>query len=661
VHNRRGIQIGLVLLLAIVVVGGVVLWRNQHTSSQARATAINAELLAKLQQKPNTTIDVSHLASGVIPPTNHWFSGLALNKEPKVVFPLPLSFKPRGTGFDFGKPQVNVTANTIAGGYNPAVAVSLSASKYQVSRYDSLSVSLRYSAEDGSELGTLTIAEGSPFVSYQAKSAQSVQLNGFAKAGDNVYSTTIGGVKYGLAVSNGATVSSSKLQLPAKASAVWYAVADGMTVADMANYATSPLQSVDSTYGVGSNVTTDLHYKTDAGRTIYAALPEQNITGSNKLAGSYQTIYGKLQLYSGNTFSFTTPKVMPTTTLSADKLSSADKASLSTAVQMDTITTNLTKTDSYYGGKELYRAANLYALAKELGQDKQADTLKSAIETDFAQWFDPDGYQVRDGRYFYYDTTTKGLVGSIASYGSEQFNDHHFHYGYFLYAMAVMAKYDHGFAEKYKDFTQLLADDIAAPTESAYFPKQRAFDPYFGHSWASGYGQFDDGNNQESTSEAINAWNGLGAWAAAMGDTQTSDQATWQLSREFATADAQWTTPDLASFKGFNHPTIGINWGGKRDYSTFFSAEPAAIFGIQLIPMNPAMTALSRHGDRIASNLSATLPTGDYNQQFGDYLLMYRAIIDKPGALADMQQLTTKSIDDANSKAYVLAWILTRK
>ena len=39
------------------------------------------------------------------------------------------------------------------------------------------------------------------------------------------------------------------------------------------------------------------------------------------------------------------------------------------------------------------------------------------------------------------------------------------------------------------------------------------FDPYRGHSWASGPSPFASGNNQESSSEAVAAWNGLALWA----------------------------------------------------------------------------------------------------------------------------------------------------
>ncbi len=630
----------------------------QKNPTTSVAVQIDSSLLASLPKHTNSTIDLAHVAKGLVPPTNHWFSGIALNKDPKAVFPLPLSFKPSGSNFSFGLPIVTATTNTITGGYNPAVVSGLDADRYLVSRYDSLSVTLQYQ-KAGADVGKLTVAEGTPFLSYEADRPQKLALPGFTAQSGGVYVKTIAKQQYAF-VAPKVAYDGGSLQLQKGSNIVLYAVATGTTAADMASYA-QPLTSVDVSYADGSAIKTQLRYNTKGGNGLYVALPGQNVTAA-KAAGTYETIYGTLQLYKSAAISFSTPKIAPSDTLPLTRLTQSDKDTLKAQLVSDVANTNLQKTDSYFGGKELYRAANLYALANQLGQKDQAKTLRSALETDLSQWFDAKGSSVRDNRYFAYDTTAKGLVGVEASFGADQFNDHHFHYGYFLYTMAIMAHYDQSFANKYEPFVRLLAYDIAAPTSSASFPKLRVFDPYFGHSWASGYGQFDDGNNQESSSEAVNAWNGLALWAQARGDTALSAQASWQLSREFASAGQQWTAIDTSSnaFKGFNHQTVGINWGGKRDYATFFSAEPAAIFGIQLIPMNPAMSSVATQANRITSNLSTTVPDGNYDRQFGDYLLMYRALRDKSGALADAQKLADTHIDDANSRTYLLAWILSR-
>jgi endoglucanase Acf2 len=116
-------------------------------------------------------------------------------------------------------------------------------------------------------------------------------------------------------------------------------------------------------------------------------------------------------------------------------------------------------------------------------------------------------------------------------------------------------------------------------------------------------------------------------------------------------------------YSGFGHKVTSINWGGKRDYATWFSPATAAILGIQLIPMSPVSTYLGGDSDRIRANVSEAAG-GKFDQQFGDYLLMYSALAgesDRTAALSTAQSLDAKWIDDGNSRSYLLAWLMTPK
>ena len=172
----------------------------------------------------------------------------------------------------------------------------------------------------------------------------------------------------------------------------------------------------------------------------------------------------------------------------------------------------------------------------------------------------------------------------------------------------------------------LLAADLATSGPSTLFPQRRTFDPYTGHSWASGFSPFADGNNQESSSEAVNAWNGLALWADATGNAALQTEARWMLSSEIASARCRLGRQrPLASFTGFQHEIVSINWGGKRDYATWFSPDPNAMLGIQLIPMSPVSTYLAGDPARIRATSRRRSPHG-FDVQFGDYLLMYSAL-----------------------------------
>jgi len=103
------------------------------------------------------------------------------------------------------------------------------------------------------------------------------------------------------------------------------------------------------------------------------------------------------------------------------------------------------------------------------------------------------------------------LVGFDSSYGSEQFNDHHFHYGYFTFASALLGMYDPTFLNttNYGAIAKLVAKEYANwDRTDQNFPFLRTFDIWAGHSDAGGFSS-PGGNNQESSSEAMQSWGGL--------------------------------------------------------------------------------------------------------------------------------------------------------
>ena len=629
-------------------------------SAALKASETLDAAVGSVPQRSVAATPTARLAKGVIPPTNHWFSGLVFGAAPQPVYPLPLSFNLTGTGFAFGTPKVVGAANTVIGAFNPAVTIDAAAKSFEVTRYDDASVTLAALAADGSKLGTVTIAEGSPVVTFTAARAGTVQLSGsFTSVRSHLYSTSAGGSNYGLKTSG--SVSGATLHLTSGQTAEWFAVPDGSSVAGLASHV-SALHSVSLAYSVArSKVSTTLTYHS-AGDSLVAALPQQKtrLTSGACALGGYPSVYGTLSLCAGPKLGWTAPRVAASNTLDASKLTVADKSELRSQLGKDVAATPVLPTDSYYGGKALYRLANLLTVAHEIGDTARATSIQKTLDAALVKWTTPNGCASRAGECFVYDAAVKGVVGLDASFGSDQFNDHHFHYGYFLYAASVASKYDPSLVSTIKPVINLLAADIASPAATKDFPARRVFDAYAGHSWASGYSPFADGNNQESSSEAVDAWNGLALWSSVTKNGELTTEADWMLSAEAATARADWTNASVGN--GYQHGVVGINWGDKRDYATWFSADPSAKLGIQLIPMSPASGYLAGDPARIRKNLAEAAPNG-YDVSLGDYLLMYSAL---EGSAAATKALTTartlpdKYIDDADSRTYLLAWIMTR-
>ena len=163
----------------------------------------------------------------------------------------------------------------------------------------------------------------------------------------------------------------------------------------------------------------------------------------------------------------------------------------------------------------------------------------------------------------------------------------------------------------------------------------------------------------------MNAWNGLALWATVSENNALKKEASWMLASEAASARSYWTDFDTSDpvYSNYTHSVVALNWGGKRDYSTWFSADANAKLGIQLIPMSPASEYLGGDAKRIARSVTEAT-AGDYGKPFGDYLLMYSALgggDQANAAVTAARDLPAKFIDDGNSRSYLLAWIMTRR
>jgi endoglucanase Acf2 len=267
-----------------------------------------------------------------------------------------------------------------------------------------------------------------------------------------------------------------------------------------------------------------------------------------------------------------------------------------------------------------------------------------------------------NGEYFYYDTKVKGVAATTAAFGSEDFNDHHFHYGYFIYAASILGRYDPQFLRDHTDDINLLVADIASYSKSNRFPVRRNYDPFAGHAWAAGLAPFADGNNQESSSEAMNAWNAIALWGDLIGNTTLTNEGKWMLANEAAAARRIWRSSpaNLSGASTFTSPLTSLNFGGKRTYSTFFSDEPNAKLGIQLMPMTPYMHTLPDDAADIQNLVKSVIKDDNFNVTLGDCILMYSSLQDPEHALQLLSKQQDNFIDDGNSRTYLSAFIYTQ-
>jgi endo-1,3(4)-beta-glucanase len=675
------------------------------TAESGRSVLPDSEVRPYLDELPRQSLSsatMPRLAPDLVPPTNRWFSGLVFGEESLPVFPLPLSFRLDEAGFTFGMPTIESRPGLVIGAMTEHVSVSTEAASVLVTRYDEVSVTTSLlgaageapdeSAEDSSDdsaadaaaaaFAEVTIARGSPVVSYRALAEHELTLSAPvapADGLDGVWAVTVGEREYGLVAPEAALGDDGRtMTLPQGASANWVAVPEGASLAEVAPFAASPLLGVEVRYRMeGDRASTTLRYVTgDESPTLIGSLPHHRAGESEGDAaeecalGTAATTYGELSVCGAHELAFTVAAVAPQSAadlvaLDLSGFDDADRQELVESVRLEAGSLPDLAADTYFGGKGLARIATLLALARELQQPEIAATLQSRLVEELRTWIEPAGCEERDDRCFVYDPELRGIVGLVPSFGSEDFNDHHFHYGSFLFAASVAALGDEELVEEFRPMMSLLAADVAS-SGGELFPTRRAFDPYSGHSWASGTSPFGDGNNQESSSEAVAAHHAVTLWGAVSQDTDLEMEGRWMLALESLAARSYWTDFDTeeAPYVGFDQGVVGIVWDGKRDYATWFSPEPAAILGIQLLPMRPGTQgSLGDDEQRILANI-AEATVGGPAPQFADYLLMYQALAGPEQAqlaLDAARDLPTSSIDDGNSRSYLLAWIMVQR
>ena len=628
-----------------------------------------SDAIAQLPQESVAPLPTMRLAEGLIPPTNRWFSGLVFGDAPQPVFPLPLAFTLTGAGFEFGVPVVQSGADTIAAGPSADVSAAFpTAVTPTVVAYDDASVTIELTDAAGTALGTVIVAEGSPLVSFTAEAATTISLTTPpSPASENgVFRTTVADREYGMV--GDASVDGSRLSLKSGDTVTWFAVPEGSTADELASSA-NPVTGVTAGSALSDGeATTSLAYATEGSDDTLLARASASVRRARRArCGRVRPRHVRVRLRHDAPLRGARADVDRADGRSRPArwrsmgLDDSTLEAIRAQLALDVYAPEELPDDTYFGGKALYRLANLLQIATQLDEDDAAEIARTRLVDALTDWTTADRCETESTRCFVYDPEAKGIVGKVASFGSDEFNDHHFHYGYLLYAAAIAVKDDPSLQQRLQPVMDLVAADLATDGGSSFFPDQRAFDAYAGHSWASGYVPFRDGNNQESSSEAVAAWNGLALWADVTGNDPLADEARWMLANEAATAQAYWVGFDQEQsvYDGYDHSIVALNWGSKRDYATWFSAEPAAKLGIQLIPMSPASAYLSGDAERITENLDEGAALG-YDVQFGDYLLMYAALRGSDAAadaLTQAQADPELPIDDANSRTYLLAFL----
>ncbi|KAG9153749.1 hypothetical protein Leryth_005875 [Lithospermum erythrorhizon] len=265
--------------------------------------------------------------------------------------------------------------------------------------------------------------------------------------------------------------------------------------------------------------------------------------------------------------------------------------------------------------------------------------------------------------------TKQGSTDSGGDFGFGIYNDHHYHIGYFLYGIAVLAKVDPLWGRKYKPQAYSLMADFMnlSKLSDAKYTRVRCFDFWKLHSWAGGLTEFADGRNQESTSEAINAYYSAALMGLAYGDSHLASIASTLSALEIQSAQTWWHIREEGTLYAEDftreNRVVGVLWSTKRDSGLWFAPADwrETRLGIQLLPLLPISEIVFSDIKFVKELVRWTLPAlarEGVGEGWKGFVYALEGIYDKNGALDKIKNL--QGHDDGNSLTNLLWWIHSR-
>jgi endoglucanase Acf2 len=647
---------------------------------------------------PNGTKHPAASLKGPVP-TNRWWSSLLWNLRgdtpySAAMYPHPLSVRAIAAGLSLsyvaspalsgdGRTYVYQLPSTPAGplGDLEVGVDGMRAASSDVVGFSDWTVNARWA--DGAKELVATIGKGMPFVYFRAHGgAARIGVRDAATVwhdGDEALGITVGGKRYAIFAPKGATWAKD-----ARGFTSTLAGKDYLSVAALPDdkpdtfttfrdhaYAFVTGTKVSWCYDEpGARLTASFALETqamEAGASdvpLVALYPHQWTATSSTLGPlQYVSPRGTMKVLATKAFDTTRAfhGVLP-----ALPWMGKDDARLKGYVNEVAIDPAGMVTDTYNGGKQMAKMANLAAIAEQEGLTAKRDASLGAAKTALESWFSAAGDTAPLYRY-HADWGT--LIGYPASFGSDtELNDHHFHWAYSIKTAAMIALYDPTWAKdsQYGGMVKMLIRDASNPLRGdAELPFMRNFDVYEGHAWASGHANFADGNNQESSSESMHYATSLVLFGEATGNRAIRDLGIFLYTTESAAIRDYWFDADKAFPAGYTHPAVGIVWGSGGAYATWWTAEPESIHGINFLPFHGGSLYLGEDPAALRANYEHMVKqnggpegTGGGPNDWQDILWLAQSLYDPNAALAKFEAAAnTYKIEGGETRAHTYHWL----
>ena len=234
------------------------------------------------------------------------------------------------------------------------------------------------------------------------------------------------------------------------------------------------------------------------------------------------------------------------------------------------------------------------------------------------------------------------------------------------------------------------------------YPFLRNFDIYEGHSWASGVANYEydengelvdkkgglsGGNNQESSSEAINAWASLILWGEAVGNTTIRDAGIYMYTTEIAAIEDYYYdvhneifTEKYKDAGNYNIQTVTRLFGGRYDHTAWWTENSIEVTTITMLPISGATLYMGKYKDKVKNVVDSIDENSNQWKHFvsnkeqicnnfnkvdmltdpktnQDVIAEYYAYYDPDGALARWDMSDSGKVENGESRAHTLSYI----
>ena len=638
-------------------------------------------------------------------PTNQWYSTLAFSPKPEAIFVQPITVKATPAGLEFALPSkeaVNSVRQDVEIRYphrDPLLIspVAFEPGTAKLANADDWSIDI--SMARGADDMLTTVARGHPYASIRVSRGDlRVRLPAagqrlHAESDARVLALKVGAKTYALFGPTGAKWEATSptewvVRMPATAGYLSVAAlpddkAETLALFTRHAYAFIKQTRVAWRYDEAASqvettftATTQVMEGPDNG-PLLGLYPHQwfrNASVEGRLGPAFDTVRGQLRLLAAPQFKTSLryngfvphwPAISAPERLSELKtLMDRDFSTAGRELQ------RIGKS-AYWAGKGLQRTMRLAELFEQQGDVARRDRLLDILKKRAEEWLGGNS----DRGYVQVDKS----MGVVSIYPDEFFavgeiNDHHFWYGYFIRTAAEVALRDPSWIAKdrWGGMIELLIADIATTERGrADAPFLRNWDAYESHTWANGIGVGEFGNNNESSSESINAWTGLILWGEVTGNKALRDLGIYLYTNEIEAINHYWfDIHGLVFAPEYKNAEVSLVFGGMYRHDTWWIGDPRQVEGINLLPVTTAHTYLGRDPAFVKRSL-ATLPaeTELWNRIakkpsppppkdiWQDIFAKYLALADPAEALKTWDRWG--SVEAGHSRSYTLNFMLS--